>query len=78
MDDLGLADDTIVVFLGDHGWQLGEHAEWAKYTNFEVSLKSKVKHFFAYRLYTFLLSLSPVTLGLQVARLEKNSLSLIK
>ena len=39
VEELGLADDTIVVFLGDHGWQLGEHAEWCKHTNFEVSLK---------------------------------------
>ena len=22
---------------GDHGWQLGEHSEWAKHTNFEVA-----------------------------------------
>ena len=36
LDDLGLADSTIVAFWGDHGWQLGEHAEWAKHTNFEV------------------------------------------
>ena len=35
--DLGLAETTIVVFLGDHGWQLGEHCEWCKKTNFEVS-----------------------------------------
>ena len=33
---LQLADSTIVVFLGDHGWQLGEHCEWCKKTNFEV------------------------------------------
>ena len=30
-------NNTIVVFLGDHGWQLGEHAEWCKHTNFEIS-----------------------------------------
>ena len=34
--ELGLEDSTLVVFLGDHGWQLGEHAEWCKHTNFEV------------------------------------------
>ena len=38
LEDLGLADSTIVAFWGDHGWQLGEHAEWAKHTNFEVFL----------------------------------------
>ena len=34
---LGLENDTIVVFLGDHGWQLGEHAEWCKLTNFDIA-----------------------------------------
>ena len=35
LDDLGLARKTIVSLLGDHGWQLGEHGEWCKHTNFE-------------------------------------------
>lgn len=30
---------TIVVVTSDHGWSLGEHAEWAKYSNFEVALR---------------------------------------
>ena len=30
-----LADDTIIVLWSDHGWKLGEHASWGKYTNFE-------------------------------------------
>lgn len=33
----GLDDSTVVAFLGDHGWQLGEHAEWCKNTNFEIA-----------------------------------------
>lgn len=32
-------EDTIVVLTSDHGWSLGEHAEWAKYTNFDVGLR---------------------------------------
>ena len=35
LEDQGLANNTIIVFLGDHGWQLGEHNEWCKQTNFE-------------------------------------------
>ena len=30
-------DSTTVVLHGDHGWQLGEHGEWAKITNFEFA-----------------------------------------
>ncbi|MBN1938001.1 MAG: sulfatase-like hydrolase/transferase [Candidatus Aminicenantes bacterium] len=32
---LGLAGNTIVVFLGDNGFKLGEHGSWSKMTNFE-------------------------------------------
>ena len=35
--ELDLANTTIISFWGDHGWQLGEHAEWCKHTNFEVA-----------------------------------------
>ncbi|KAG9349069.1 hypothetical protein JZ751_029387 [Albula glossodonta] len=39
LDDLGLAKDTVVVFTSDHGWSLGEHGEWAKYSNFDVATR---------------------------------------
>ncbi|KAI1300194.1 Iduronate 2-sulfatase [Halotydeus destructor] len=35
----GLLDSTNVVMTSDHGWQLGEHGEWGKYSNFEAALK---------------------------------------
>jgi iduronate 2-sulfatase len=30
--------NTVVVLTSDHGWSLGEHAEWSKYSNFDVAL----------------------------------------
>ncbi|XP_078602080.1 iduronate 2-sulfatase-like isoform X1 [Branchiostoma floridae x Branchiostoma japonicum] len=39
LDKQGLATNTIVVLVGDHGWSLGEHQEWAKYSNFEVATR---------------------------------------
>ncbi|KAL4631555.1 iduronate 2-sulfatase [Arapaima gigas] len=39
LDDLDLAKKTMVVFTSDHGWSLGEHGEWAKYSNFDVATR---------------------------------------
>jgi len=33
----GLADNTIVVLIGDHGWSLGDHTLWAKHSPFDVA-----------------------------------------
>lgn len=32
---LGLTNDTLVAVHSDHGWSLGEHGEWEKFTNWE-------------------------------------------
>ena len=32
---LGLAENTIVVIWGDHGWHLGDQRVWGKHTIFE-------------------------------------------
>ena len=30
-------ENTVISFFGDHGWQLGEHGEWCKHTNFDLA-----------------------------------------
>ena len=39
IDALGLANETVVIVNGDHGWQLGEHGGWCKETNFELATR---------------------------------------
>ncbi|MEN8773625.1 MAG: sulfatase-like hydrolase/transferase [Akkermansiaceae bacterium] len=39
LENLGLADDTIVVLWGDHGWKLGEHNSWCKQSNYEIDTR---------------------------------------
>lgn len=36
----GLRENTAIVLWGDHGWHLGDHAQWAKSTNWEKALHS--------------------------------------
>jgi arylsulfatase A-like enzyme len=40
LEKQGLAENTIVVIWGDHGWHLGDHLVWGKHTVFERALKS--------------------------------------
>ncbi len=38
LETLGLAENTIVILWGDHGWNLGNHMLWCKHCTFETSL----------------------------------------
>ncbi len=42
LERLGLAENTIVILWGDHGWHLGEHDLWCKHCNFEKVLHTPV------------------------------------
>ena len=42
LDKEGLADNTVIVLWGDHGWQLGDHGLWHKHTNFELATRSSL------------------------------------
>jgi iduronate 2-sulfatase len=37
LDASGVADNTIIVLWGDHGWHLGDQGMWCKHTNFEIA-----------------------------------------
>ncbi len=39
LDELGMAEDTVVVLCSDHGWQLGEHKLWSKCSNYEEAVR---------------------------------------
>ena len=41
LEESGHADNTIVVFMGDHGYQMGEYDSWGhKHSNFEISTRT--------------------------------------
>ncbi len=37
LERTGLAENTIVIFLGDHGFHLGDHGFWSKYSMLEAT-----------------------------------------
>jgi len=39
LDETGLADNTIIIVWGDHGWHLGDHGMWCKHTNYEQAAR---------------------------------------
>lgn len=42
VERLGLADNTVIVFMSDHGYLLGEHGQWGKNTLWDQSERTPV------------------------------------
>lgn len=42
LEDLGLRENTVVVLMGDHGYNLLEHGLWCKHSNYRTSLQSPI------------------------------------
>ncbi|WP_269538672.1 sulfatase [Cerasicoccus fimbriatus] len=40
LETAGIADNTIVVLWGDHGWHLGDHSMWCKHSVYEQATRS--------------------------------------
>ena len=40
LDELGIADNTVVCLWGDHGFHLGDQKLWCKHSNFEEAVRS--------------------------------------
>ncbi|QDT39275.1 sulfatase [Stratiformator vulcanicus] len=40
LEEQGLIENTIIVFLGDHGYQLGHHGMWHKYGLYDQTLRT--------------------------------------
>ncbi len=39
LQESGLANNTIIVLWGDHGWHLGDHGMWCKHSNYEQAAR---------------------------------------
>ena len=44
LDRSGVADRTIITFVGDHGYHIGEHRLWGKTSNFEFDARVPLFH----------------------------------
>jgi len=40
LERLELAENTIIILWGDHGWSLGEHELWCKHSTFNVAMQT--------------------------------------
>ncbi|XP_076184017.1 iduronate 2-sulfatase isoform X1 [Ptiloglossa arizonensis] len=39
LEFLSFRQNTTIILMSDHGWSLGERAVWAKYSNFDITLR---------------------------------------